>query len=149
MSEEGDRLKYDIKYDNGSKRKPVNLFFIEIIIALLFFSISGAVIMKVFAVADAKTRKSALLEEVVITAQSIAELYSCDGDADKAVKEAVGISVYEDLSAVPLDGGKVMLRASEDRVPCGTGEMRRLSMVFLMDESEIYSLNCSAYVSGG
>ena len=135
-----------MKYDQGGKRKPMNLFFIEIIIALLFFSISGAVIMRVFAAADAKTRKSELLEEVVITAQSIAELYSCDGDADNAVKEAVGISGYEELSSVPLNDGRVILNASERREPYGAGELRRLVMVFLMDGNEIYSLDCSAYV---
>lgn len=137
------------KYGHSVKRKPLNLFFIEIIISLLFFSISGAVIMKVFAVADAKTRTSSLLEEVVITAQSIAELYSCNGDADAAVREAAGVTGYEDLSAVPLDGGRVILSASESRENYGAGEMRRLSVTFLLDGDEIYSLNCSAYIPGG
>lgn len=135
-----------MKYDQGGKRKPMNLFFIEIIIALLFFSISGAVIMRVFAAADSKTRKSELLEEVVITAQSIAELYSCGGDADSAVKEAAGILEYEELSSVPLNDGRVILNASESSESYGAGEVRRLSMVFLLDGNEIYSLDCSAYV---
>lgn len=134
---------------NEHSRRPMNLFFIEIIIALLFFSISGAVIMKVFAAADSKTRKSALLEEVVITAQSIAELYSCDGDADAAVRESVGNVGYDDLSAVALKDGRVVLSVSERREPSGAGELRRLSMVFTLDGGEIYSLDCAAYVSGG
>ena len=138
-----------MKYGQGGKRKPVNLFFIEIIISLLFFSISGAVIMKVFAAADAKTRRSGLLEEVVITAQSIAELYSCDGDAEAAVKDATGVTGYDALSAVPLDDGKVILSVSESREDHGAGEIRKLSMVFKLDGSEIYSLECSAYVPGG
>lgn len=132
-------LKYSVK------RRPVNLFFIEIIIALLFFSISGAVIMKVFAVADGKTRKSALLEEVVITAQSIAELYSCGNDAETAVRQALKDDSIGDLSAVPIEDGKVTLSVSERR----EGEMRRLSMTFTLDGSEIYSLECSKYVPGG
>lgn len=138
-----------MKYGHGGKRRPMNLFFIEIIIALLFFSISGAVIMKVFAVADGKTRKSALLEEVILTAQSIAELYSSDGDAEAAVREAAGTAEYEDLSAVPLEGGRVVLCVSESREDSGAGELRKLSMTFTLDGSEIYSLDCSAYVSGG
>ena len=119
-----------MKYGQGGRRKPVNLFFIEIIISLLFFSISGAVIMKVFAAADAKTRRSGLLEEVVITAQSIAELYSCDGDVDAAVKEATGVTGYDALSAVPLDGGKVILSVSEHCKEYDEGELRSLSMAF-------------------
>ncbi len=139
-----------LKYGHRVKRRPVNLFFIEIIIALLFFSISGAVIMKVFAVADGKTRKSAMLEEVVITAQSIAELYSCGNDAADAVRQALGDDhIGGDLSAVPIKGGKVILSVSERRGSAGTGEMCRLSMTFTLDGSEIYSLDCSAYVSGG
>lgn len=136
-------MKYSVK------RRPLNLFFIEIIIALLFFSISGAVIMKVFAVADGKTRKSALLEEVVITAQSIAELYCCGNDAKTAVRQALGDDHVGDLSAVPVEDGKVILSVSERRESADAGEMRRLSMTFTLDGSEIYSLECSKYVPGG
>lgn len=136
-----------LKYER--RRRPMNLFFIEIIIALLFFSISGAVIMKVFAVADGKTRKSAMLEETVIMAQSIAELYSRNGDADAAVRAAVGDAAYDDLSAVPIEGGRVTLSVSEQRENSGAGELCRLMLKFTLDGSEIYSLDCSAYVSGG
>lgn len=128
-------------------RRPTNLFFIEIMIALLFFSISGAVIMKVFAAADGKARKSALLEEVVIMAQSVAELYSVSGDANAAVFEAVGM--FDDLSNVPLDDGRVIMSVSEQRETSGAGELRRLSMSFVLDGDNIYSLDCTAYVSGG
>ena len=127
----------------------MNLFLIEIIIALLFFSISGAVIMKVFAVADAKSRRSALLEEVMVVAQSIAEIYSSDGDAGAAVKEAAGVTAYEDLSAVPLNGGKVMMSVQESREDSGAGELCSLSIEFTMEGSEIYSLDCSVYFPGG
>lgn len=136
-------------YENSGKRKPINLFLVEIIIALLFFSISGAVIMKVFAVADAKSRRSALLEEVMVVAQSIAESYSCNGDANAAVRDAAGIIVYEDLSAVPLNGGTVIMSVLESRVASGAGELCGLSIEFTMEGSEIYSLNCSTYFPGG
>ena len=138
-----------MRYGNSGRRRPLNLFFIEIIIALLFFSISGAVIMKVFAVADAKARKSAMLEEVMVVAQSIAEIYSSNGDAAAAVREAAGTAVYEDLSAVPLDGGRVILSVLENREAFEAGELCALSIVFTMEGSEIYSLNCSAYFPGG
>lgn len=129
-------------------RRPTNLFFIEIIIALLFFSISGAVIMKVFAAADGKARKSALLEEVVIAAQSVAELYSVSGDAAAAVAGAVGFQ-GEDLSSVPVEGGRAVMSVTEQREPSAAGELRRLYMVFTRDGDEIYSLDCAAYVPGG
>lgn len=131
-----------------SRRRPVNLFFIEIIIALLFFSISGAVIMRVFATADSRTRKSALLENVIIAAQSVAELYSVSGDAAEAVAQAVGFR-GEDLSAVPVEDGGAVMSVSERREPSAAGELRRLSLVFTRDGDKIYSLDCAAYIPGG
>lgn len=65
------------------KRHTVNLFFTELIIALLFFSISGAVIFRVFVSADKKTRESMKKENAIICAQSIAEVYSETADIDK------------------------------------------------------------------
>ncbi len=131
-------------------RKPVNLFFIEIIISLLVFSVSGAVILKVFATADAKSRKSAMLESVVVAAQSIAEVYSMHGDVLEAVK-AVGVadSDLDDLSAIYLNDSGVTLELSEERTSLAAGEMRELFMRFTLNGEELYSLDCSTYVSEG
>lgn len=130
-------------------RKPVNLFFIEIIISLLVFSISGAVILRVFAAADAKSRQSSMLESVVVTAQSLAEVYSLNGDASKAVSTVLGNGAAGDMSEIFLEDGKVKLEISEEKKAFEAGELRELYMRFTMEDKELYSLNCSAYVSGG
>lgn len=132
-----------------ASRKPINLFFIEIIISLLVFSVSGAVILKVFATADAKSRKSAMLENVVIMAQSIAEVYSQCADASEAVGTVLGTSERLDLSAVSIENGKVTLSLSEKRTDTGAGELCELTMRFTVNGEEFYTLDCSAYVSGG
>lgn len=132
-----------------SSRKPMNLFLAEIIISLLVFSFSGAVILKVFAAADSKSRKSAELESVVITAQSIAEAYSKCADASQAVGIVLQTDRTLDLSAVPLENGRVMLNASEQRIDSGAGELCELNLRFTSNGEVLFSLNCTAYASGG
>lgn len=127
----------------------MNLFLAEIIISLLVFSFSGAVILKVFAAADTKSRKSAELESVVITAQSIAEAYSQYADASQAVKTVLQTDSIPDLSAVPLSNGRVMLNAYEQRTNSGAGELCELTMSFTSNGEELFSLKCTAYTSGG
>ena len=108
-----------LKTVNKGVRRPINLFLAEIIIALLFFSISGAVILQVFAAADIKSRKSGELESVIICAQTLAEAYSESGNIVTAAK-----IVWEDPEINTTDGtnteiytadGKISLTATEQR----------------------------------
>lgn len=129
-------------------RKPVNLFFIELIISLLVFSISSAVILKVFAAADAKSRKSTLFESVVITAQSAAEVYSRNGDLEEVAELVFGRGADTD-GEISIEGGRVKLKLSEERSDTGAGELRELNMRFYDEDGELYSLDCSVYITGG
>ncbi len=123
-------------------KRPVNLFLIEMIIALLFFCVSAAIILKVFAGADRKSQESARLERVVILAQSIAEAYSVYGDPDKAA-ECVGFDQLN--TSIPDMGGEIVLRATQSQSETDAGEMRTLRLVFSCGDAEIYSLDCSSY----
>ncbi|MBD5129901.1 MAG: hypothetical protein HDT43_08260 [Ruminococcaceae bacterium] len=135
-----------LKAFGGGKRRPINLFFAEIIIALLFFSISGAVIIKVFASADMKSQQSARLERVMIIAQSIAEAYSESGDFNASARLALGdVSITENVLSVE----NCILRAEESRSFTGAGELAELTMTFTSGNEEIYSLKCSAYIRNG
>lgn len=142
----------------STKRRPVNLFFTELIIALLFFSISGAVILKVFAAADKRSRENAKKEHAIICAQSIAEVYSELGNAESTLKTVFSESVKLDETAdgysVKLDGsyrpvldGSIILKASEQRDKTAAGELSRLTISFESESGELYSLVCSAYIS--
>lgn len=64
------------------------LLYAEMIIALLFFVISFAVIIRVFASADSLERRSRQRQSAALCAQSIAEAYSVGGDVQKAVSLA-------------------------------------------------------------
>lgn len=142
------------------KRRSVNLFFTELIIALLFFCISGAVILQVFAAADKKNRLSAEKENAIICAQSIAEVYSDSGSVENTLKTVFSDEVQFDESdgtySLKLDencqwavDGKVDIEITETREQTFSGELSRLSIVFAAAETELFSLDCSAYIPSG
>lgn len=150
-----------LKAFGGGKRRPINLFFAEIIIALLFFSISGAVIIKVFASAEMKSQQSARLERIMIIAQSIAEAYSESGYFRASAEIVLGDDlVIEDcitlvggggstITTASFENGSVHLRAHESGHFMGAGEIYDLTMTFTVNDEEIYSLECSAYIRNG
>ncbi|MBD5384773.1 MAG: hypothetical protein HDR72_07215 [Ruminococcaceae bacterium] len=148
-----------LKAFGGGKRRPINLFFAEIIIALLFFSISGAVIIKVFASADMKSQQSARLERVMIIAQSIAEAYSESGyfrssaelvlGDDFVVEDCISLAGGGTTTTAVFENGSVHLRAYESSHFMGAGKIYDLTMTFAVNDEEIYSLECSAYTRNG
>ncbi len=143
----------------GTRRRPINLFFTELIIALLFFSISGAVILQVFAAADKRSRLSAEKESAMICAQSIAEVYSVSGSAAEAFAAVFSgelfngdggeYSIILDSYCRPAIDGNIELKAAEKREKTSSGELSRLSMSFTSDKGELFSLDCTAYSPKG
>ena len=126
---------------NKSTKRPLNLFFIEMIIALLFFSISGAVILSVFAGADRKSRQSEVLESVIVLSQSIAEVYSENGNADETIKivtnECGGLNE------------NITLTKYEEKTQSEAGILSKLTVTFSEDKREIYRFTCAAYIQNG
>lgn len=150
----------NILKNNISKRRPVNLFYLELIISLLFFIISGAVILKVFAAADNNSRLSYEKENAIVCAQSIAEVYSETGNAVETLSTVVGDNVVicegEDKYMLTLDDkfhsaddGRIILRATEEREKKVSGNLSHLSISFVSDNTELFSFVCSAYISDG
>ena len=142
------------------KRRPINLFFMELIIALLFFSVSGAVILRVFASADKRSRANAEKENAMICAQSIAETYSELGNAGEALMtvfsqacefddESGLYSIKLDSYCRPATDGNITMSAAEERERTMSGELSELTITFLNDKEELFSLVCSAYISDG
>lgn len=136
--------------------KPANLFFIELLIVLLFFSFSVAVILKIFAAADYKQNYSTLTEKAVICAESIAESFSVSGnlsdtialvfDTEAEVIDGVcRISLDDDLK--PSSDGDMELVLFETVNETAAGILSELDMGFAKNGNEIYSLECFAYTS--
>ncbi len=131
-----------------------NLFFIELVIALLFFSISAVIILRVFAAADNRQKTAALTEKSIICAQSLAEVYSVSGDIRSSTAAVFGgnqpesdyeITLDEDMSLA--ENGSVMLVMEETVLSeSASGRLSQLQMTFTSGEKELYSLTCSAYM---
>lgn len=81
------------------------LFLIELIIVILFFAVSSAVCMHIFASAKLTADRAKKLDTAVEAAQNAAELYKdCGGDLSAAAKR-LGAKVDGDSAALTLDGG--------------------------------------------
>ena len=136
--------------------RPANLFFVELIIVLLFFSFSAAVILQVFAAADKRQRVSDLTEQAIICAQSLAEAYSVTGSADEAVSLTFGGEIRAEDGRLLLDegfkpsGDDVALTLRENAQVSDAGTLSQLQMSFaLADGEELYSAICYAYIPNG
>lgn len=146
-------------------RKPNNLLYAEMIIALLFFVISFAVIIRVFASADGLERRSRQRQSAALCAQSIAEAYSVTADVQKSVNLALGADMrdFSGNAEVGLDSGfypvnstdqaEIILLLSETEEKTGAGVYSELMVEFYdslgEERSPVYSLKCGSYAPEG
>lgn len=135
-------------------RKSNNLLFAEMTLALLFFVISFAVIIRVFAAADGLERKSRRRVNAALCAQSIAEAYSVSGDTGTALRlvfgeNIAGDSVSLDSDMLPEQDGEITLTLSEEREDSAAGTYSTLSIRFEYSGEAIYALECGAYIPQG
>lgn len=135
-------------------RKSNILLFAEMTIALLFFVISFAVIIRVFAAADGLERRAQRREKAVLCAQSIAEAYSVSGDTGTALRLVFGEDIpHGDIllnsELVPEDNGEITLTLSEEKEDTAAGTYSTLSIRFGYSGEELFSLDCGAYIPRG
>lgn len=139
-------------------KKSNNLLFAEMIISLLFFIISFAVIIRVFAAADRLEREERRRERASLLAQSAAETYSVTGNAERALELAFNSDLPEfsgslelklDSELAPTEDGNITLVLEESRNETAAGTYSELLIRFLQDGGEIYSLKCGAYIPEG
>lgn len=135
-------------------RKGNNLLFAEMMIALLFFVISFAVLIRVFAAADGLERKSQRRVKAVLCAQSIAEAYSVSGDTSQALRLVFGEDMPQgdillDSELVPAEQGEITLSLQENSSDSGAGVYSQLIICFSYSGEELYSLECGAYIPEG
>lgn len=136
-------------------RKTNHLLFAEMVTALLFFIISFAVIIRIFAAADGMERRERRREQASLCAQTIAEAYSVSGDAGRALELVFG-EAFSEYGGIGLDGSmkpsaqpEVTLSLSEERRRLPAGEYSRLFISFTAGGEELYSLECGAYIPQG
>ncbi len=141
---------------NGKARlRPANLFFIELIVILLFFSFSAAVILGIFAAADHRQKHSNLVENALVCSQSIAEAFAVTGDfaeASEIVFGAVGVSdgnvaeIRLDDNMMLCEDGEVMLSMIQNNIETEAGRLSCLEFEFVTDKGKLFSpIICEAY----
>lgn len=135
-------------------RKSNILLFAEMTIALLFFVISFAVMIRVFAAADGLERRAQRREKAVLCAQSIAEAYSVSGDTGTALRLVFGEDIPQgdillNSELVPEDNGEITLTLSEEKDDTAAGTYSTLSIRFGYSGEELFSLDCGAYIPRG
>lgn len=91
----------------------LNLFFVEMIIVLMFFSIASAVILNAFAASGRLSRESGRLEKMAFCSQSAVEIFSSVGSLPQTIEKLFGNGSYEILN-IDLEGGGY---ASEAMIP--------------------------------
>lgn len=82
-----------------------NLFFLEMIIVLLFFSIAAAIILNAFAASDRLAKSSRRTESMAFLAQSAAEIFSETGSLEDTAKMLFGNVSSQILVIDAEDGG--------------------------------------------
>ncbi|MGN0651315.1 MAG: hypothetical protein ACI4KM_12845 [Oscillospiraceae bacterium] len=128
---------------------------VEMIASLAFFSISGAVILQVFAAAHRRSAENSARESAILCAQSVAEAYSVSGNAEEACKRVFGIApqsessgyvVLLDESCTPeASSPQITLTMSENRSITAAGVLSELTLCFTSESGELFGMSCSAY----
>lgn len=95
------------------KRSKSGLFLMEMLFAILFFSVAGAVCLQLFAKAHLLSRDATLLNEAVVSCQSAASILEAEGM--DALPEYLQAQDVENLYAAPTGGGSdLALQISEE-----------------------------------
>lgn len=142
------------KIKNKANVRPANLFFLELIIVLLFFSFSAAVILRIFAAADSRQKISGITEKSVICSQSIAEAFSVSGNLPDTLSIVFDTNnSYGENAEIVLDddfeideNGRIKLLLCQRDEPTAAGVLSHLEMSFSLEDKEIFYLDCSAYI---
>lgn len=147
-----------IKLAGKFKNRSSNLFFVEIIIVLLFFCISGTIVMRAFAAAQLQAQKSSIHENINLCAQSVAEAFSQYGSIEEAASAVFGKDFVADQAGsceIYLDqncriaassGEYIKLALSQSTTETNAGSLNELTMCFSYNDEELYKLTCSAYL---
>lgn len=134
-----------------------SLFFLEMIFAILFFSVAGAVCLRLFVKAHLLSADSRLLSSAVCEVSGIAEVISVSGDSDEALSTLSALypdsrgdsslwTIYYDAEFCPCSADAAAYAidiAFSFREQMLTGDIRARS---LSDSSLLYSLNVDHYV---
>ncbi|MEG0741253.1 MAG: hypothetical protein RSB91_03965 [Clostridia bacterium] len=126
------------------KNSKGNMLLIELIIAILFFSLSQVVIVQVFATAQQKTVESKLLKTALAQAEDVAEQLSLTATPDELLLR---------LGFMGADGYYVLTNAAGfdlyvtlQRLSQPAGQLRTATITVRSDARELFTFPCACYL---
>ena len=132
----------------NSKRKP-NAMLIELVIVILFFSISAGIILQLFVAAHDRSRQSAMDNEMTLVAEDIAERFAVSTLASEAFFLGDGWTGNTDAYSRTLDlqsGREVQLSVTGTQQETQAGTLDIFTLVAYDGDREIMSLPVSRYL---
>ena len=138
----------------------LNLFLLEMIIVLLFFSIASAVILKAFVAADRISAENIRLERMAFCAQSVAESFSVTADLAETAEDIFGIDpenienatyieipLKEDCTYSYLEDADIFLIMQFVHTEYGEGQMYIVTNIYFKDDdgNVLYEMNSAAF----
>ena len=149
-------MRNPVKYVSHNGR--LNLFLLEMIIVLLFFSIASAVILKAFVTADIVSNENIRLERMAFCAQSAAEAFSGTADIGETASLLFGIDSGNTRNTtrldIPLDENCSYAYLKDSSISmtmqlAGTEYDGRLKILHIFfkdsDGNMLYEINAAAY----
>lgn len=120
-----------------------NILLIELVIVILFFSLSQLVIVRVFAAAMQKTQHSGIVQSAIAVAQDTAERLRA-GSGDMAAQlDELGFDEQDGIHVRTYDGFVLSVSLDHHIAPSGMLYMAELSA--LRDGEVILCLPCTRY----
>lgn len=115
----------------------LNLFFVEMIIVLMFFSIASAVILNAFAASGRLSRESGRLERMSFCAQSAAEIFSETGSLSETAEKLFGAEIGSEF---PYTEEHIMIEIPLDESCAYSLESSSVRMYMTVSEREYEGL---------
>ncbi len=124
------------------------------LIALLFFCISGAVILQVFAAANSYMLKNRRCDSAALCAQACAEVYSAKGNISEMLSTVFGkeytpengvYTVALDNECLPSEEAAIVLTVHESTQSSPAGILSTATADFTYMDECFYSLSFSVY----
>lgn len=131
----------------NTKRKP-NAMLIELVIVILFFSLSAGIILQLFVAAHDRTTSSTVDTAALLIAEDFAERFAAsDLPADVYLAEA-GFVLEEDLYTrqTESNGRTLTINATSETTATEAGLLDRLQVTVLDGSREAVSLPVSRYL---
>lgn len=132
----------------NSKRKP-NAMLIELVIVILFFSISAGIILQLFVAAHDRSRQSAMDNEMTLVAEDIAERFAVstlDADAFFLSGGWAGEADAYTRTLTLESGREVQLSVTGAQQETQAGTLDVFALVAYDGDREIMNLPVSRYL---